>query len=139
MIAMSEAPDVELLHRAFEAMAQGDLTVLERSLAADAQWQGVEDGQLCENRTAILEVIRRNLPGRLQGTIEETIQDGPRVIVAFRPAKPAETERPLDQGVAYMVVTIRDGKITEMKGCADRAAAIAYSERDQRPVRVRLR
>jgi len=33
MTAMSEAPDVALRHRTFEAMAQGDLTVLERSLA----------------------------------------------------------------------------------------------------------
>jgi ketosteroid isomerase-like protein len=63
----------------------------------------------------------------LQGKIEETIQDGSRVIVAFRPARPAQVDRPLDDGIAYMVVTIRDGKIIEMKGCADRAAAIVYS------------
>jgi ketosteroid isomerase-like protein len=72
-------------------------------------------------------VIRRNLPGRLRGRIEETIQDGPRVVVAFRPEHPASVDRPLDQGVAYVVVSIAGGKIIEMKGCADRAAALAYS------------
>jgi ketosteroid isomerase-like protein len=116
------------LQHAWEAMAQGDLTVLEHALAADAQWHGVEDGQLCGSRKAIVEVIRRNRPGRLRGKIEETIQDGPRVIVAFRPERPAQVDRPLDQGIAYMVVTIRDGQIVEMKGCADRTSAVAYAQ-----------
>ncbi len=134
MNAMNETHEVELLHRAWEAMAQGDLTVLENTLAPDAKWHGVEDGQFCASRNAILDVIGGNLPGRLQGTIEETIQDGPRVIVAFRPAQPAQVDRPLDEGIAYMVVTIRDGKITEMKGCTDRAAALAHGQSDGQPV-----
>jgi ketosteroid isomerase-like protein len=127
MLAMSDSADVELLHRVWEAMARGDLTVLESALSAAAQWHGVEEGQLCRSRQEILEVIKRNLPGRLRGRIEETIQDGPRVVVAFRPERPASVDRPLDQGVAYVVLTIADGKITEMRGCADRAAALAYS------------
>ncbi len=103
-------------------------------MAADAQWLRVEDGQLCANRKAILEVMRRNLvPGRLQGRIEETIQDGPRVIAAFRPEQPARVERPLDQGVAYVVVTFEDGKIIELKGCADRAAAVTYTQTGEVP------
>ncbi|MGH2853582.1 MAG: nuclear transport factor 2 family protein [Solirubrobacteraceae bacterium] len=130
---MNETHEVELLRRAWEAMAQGNLTVLEHTLAPDAKWHGVEDGQLCGNRTAILNVIGRNLPGRLRGRIEETIQDGPRVIVAFRPEQPAQVDRPLDQGIAYMVVTVRDGKIIEMKGCVDRTAALAYSHSGTRP------
>jgi ketosteroid isomerase-like protein len=133
MNAMDETHDVELLRRVWEAMARGDLTILEDALAPDAQWHGVEDGQLCGNRTAILDMIGRNLPGRLRGEIEETIQDGPRVIVAFRPERPAQVDRPLDDGIAYMVVTIRAGKIVEMKGCANRTAAIAYSKSDERP------
>jgi ketosteroid isomerase-like protein len=132
MNAMEETHEVELLHRVWEAMAQGDLTVLERTLAPDAEWHGVESGQLCGNRNAILDMIGRNLPGRLPGRIEETIQDGSRVIMAFRPERPARLDRPLDDGIAYMVVTLRDGKIIEMKGCVDRAAALAYSQRAER-------
>jgi hypothetical protein len=53
--------------------------------------------------------------------------------VLRRAAGPVEVvgyllDRPLDDGIAYVVVTIRAGKIIEMKGCADRAAAIAYSQ-----------
>jgi ketosteroid isomerase-like protein len=133
MTTMSNSQEVELLHRTWEAMSGGDFAVLEDTLAADAQWLGVEDGQLCGNRKAILEVMRRNLPGRLQGRIEETIQDGPRVIVAFRPKQPAQVDRSLDEGVAYMVVTISNGKITELKGCADRAAATTYAQTGETP------
>jgi hypothetical protein len=50
------------------------------------------------------------------------------VIVAFRPEQPAQLDRPVDEGIAYMVVTIRDGHIVEMKGCADRSAAVSYAQ-----------
>jgi ketosteroid isomerase-like protein len=97
-------------------------------LAPDAQWYGVEEGQLCDGRKAIIEVMSRNLAGRLRGRIEEIVQDGPRVIVAFRPEQPEQLDRPVDEGIAYMVVTIRDGHIVELKGCADRPAAVSYAQ-----------
>jgi hypothetical protein len=50
------------------------------------------------------------------------------VIVAFRPELPAQLDRPLDEGIAYMVVTVRDTRIVEMKGCADRSAAVSYAQ-----------
>jgi hypothetical protein len=58
----------------------------------------------------------------------EIVQDGSRVIVAFRPERPAQLDRPVDDGIAYMVVTIHDGHIVEMKGCADRPAAMSYAQ-----------
>jgi ketosteroid isomerase-like protein len=97
-------------------------------LAPDAQWYGVEEGQLCDGRKAIIDVMSRNLAGRLRGTVEEIIQDGSRVIVAFRPEQPAQLDRPVDEGIAYMVVTIRNGHIVELKGCADRSAAVSYAQ-----------
>ena len=93
----------------------------------------MEDGQLCDGRKAIIDVMSRNIGGRLRGRIEETIQDGPRVVVAFRPEQPAQLDRPVDEGIAYMVVTIRDGQIVEMKGCADRAIALSYVQADGQP------
>jgi ketosteroid isomerase-like protein len=134
MTTMSDSPEIELLRRAWEAMTGCDFAVLEESLAEDAKWHGVEEGQLCSGRTEILEVMTRNLPGRLRGRIEETIQTGPRVLVAFRPEKPSDAgDRPVDDGIAYMVVTISDGKIIELKGCADRATAQAYLSSREAP------
>jgi ketosteroid isomerase-like protein len=131
MNSMSESPDVELLHRAWEAMTLGDLAVLKDALAPDAKWHAIEEGPWsCQNRRAIIDMLSRHVAGGLRGRIEETIQNGQRVLVAFRPERPPGGARPLDDGIAYMVVTIREGKIVEMKGCADRAAGMAYSQTD---------
>jgi ketosteroid isomerase-like protein len=135
MSVINESPEVALIGRLWAAISSGDLSVLEQELAPDARWRAVSDGPWnCEGREAIVETMRRNLAGRVRGTIEETIQDGPRVLVAFRPEAPLpNSERPLDDGIAYMVVTIRDGKVLELKGCANRAAAKAYLEGKEIP------
>jgi len=125
---MGESPEIELVRRAWDALIEGGPEGLGEVLAPDAQWYGVEDGQLCDGRKAIIDVMSRNLAGRLRGTVEETIQDGPRVIVAFRSEQPEQLDRPVDEGIAYMVVTIRYGQIVEMKGCADRSAALRYAQ-----------
>ncbi|MGH2872787.1 MAG: VOC family protein [Solirubrobacteraceae bacterium] len=128
---MSDSPDIQLVHRAWEAITQGDLDFLQGALARDAKWRAVEDGPWnCEDRAAILDVMAGNLAAGLRGRIEEALQDGPRVLVAFRPERPrpgADAETTSGR-VVYMVVTIHDSRIVEMKGCADRAAAIAYMQ-----------
>jgi ketosteroid isomerase-like protein len=127
---MSESTHIELLHQAWEAMSvEGDLSVLEGVLDPEAKWRGVEDGPwICENRKTILEVMGRNLRGGLVGQIEEAVEVGGRIVVAFRPDRPRDDGRPLDQGIAYVVVTMRDGRVIELKGCADRAAAMTYAQ-----------
>jgi ketosteroid isomerase-like protein len=130
---MGESPEIELVRRAWDALTQGGPEVLGEVLAPGTQWYGVEDGQLCDGRKAIIGVMSRNLAGSLRGRIEETIQDGSRVVVAFRPEQSAQLDRPVDEGIAYMVVTIRDGQIAEMRGCADRATALSYVQGDGRP------
>jgi hypothetical protein len=92
---VGESSEIELVRRAWDALAQDGPEVLGEVLAPDAQWYSVEDGQLCDGRKAIIDVMSRNLPGRLRGRIEETIQDGSRVIVAFRPEQPAQLDRPV--------------------------------------------
>ncbi len=125
---MSESTDIDLLHRAWEAMSgAGDLSVLEGALDPEAQWLGVEDGQICENRKMILEVMERNLPSGFAGRIEETVEVGGRIVVAFRPDQPRNDDRPLDHGIAYVVVSMCDGRVIELKGCTDRVAAMTYA------------
>lgn len=64
----------------------------------------------------------------LVGRIEETVKAGRRIVVAFQPDQPRDDGRPLDQGIAYVVVTMREGRVIELKGCADRAAAMTYAQ-----------
>jgi hypothetical protein len=39
-----------------------------------------------------------------------------------------ELDRPVDEGIAHMVVTVRDEHIVEMKGCADRSVILRYAQ-----------
>jgi ketosteroid isomerase-like protein len=119
---------IALLHRVSDARAAGDLGVLEAALAPDAKWRAIDDGPWnCENRADIMRIMRQNLAHGLDGRIEETVSYGERVVVAFRPSEAWHGDRPLDHGIAYVVVTFRDGTITEMKGCATRASAEVYA------------
>lgn len=122
-----DSAEVATVRRAWAAIARGDLSVLEGALAPDARWRAVQDGPWnCESRREIIEVMERNLANGLKGTVEEMIQEGTRVLVAFRPAQPRQAQRPLDDGIAYVVVSFRDGRLVEMKGCATRASGLDY-------------
>jgi ketosteroid isomerase-like protein len=130
MQTVGDSPEIDLVHRCFQALIDGDFVVLEASLAEDAKWRTVEEGATnCEGRETIIAIMRRNLAGRLRGSIEEATQVGSRVIVGFRPDRPADADgRPLEAGIAHMVVTVESDRIVELKGCADRAAATRYAE-----------
>jgi hypothetical protein len=69
---MGESPEIELVLRAWDALIQGGPEVLGEVLALDAQWHGVADGQLCEGREASIDVMSRNLAGRLRGQDEQS-------------------------------------------------------------------
>jgi hypothetical protein len=62
-MAMGESPEIELVRRSWDALIQSGPEVLREVLAPDAQWYGVEDGQLCDSRNAIIDVMSRNLAG----------------------------------------------------------------------------
>jgi ketosteroid isomerase-like protein len=129
MSAVGESPEIDLLRRCFEAIGRGDFATLERALAKDARWRTVVEGSTnCAGRTTIIEIMSRNLGGRVRGTIEELVQFGSRVVVGFRPERSAApSDRPLDQGIAYVVVTLDNGEIAELKGCASRSDALGYA------------
>ena len=119
-----------LIRETWDALSQGDFDVLAAALAPDARWRAVEDGPWnCENRAAILDVMAtQRAAGHGTGTIEEVLDVGERTVVAFRPDHHDPASWPLEDGIRYVVLTLRDGLITEMKGCATRAAALAYAE-----------
>jgi ketosteroid isomerase-like protein len=118
-----------LVRQTWAALEDGDLSALEAVLAPDARWLAVEQGPWdCENRSQILAVMRRNLENGIAGEIVEVSDAGPdRALVGFRPTDRTEGAWPLEDGIRWLVLTARDGAITEMKGCATRAAAEEYA------------
>lgn len=125
---MSDSDAVRLVQRVWEARVAGDLGPLHDALAPDAEWRAVTDGPWnCHDRDTILTVMRSNMDRGLNGTLEEAVVYGERIVAAFRPARPQPGGRDLDNGLVYVVVTVADGVITEIKACRTRAGAIEYA------------
>jgi ketosteroid isomerase-like protein len=137
---VGEDADIELVHRAWEARTRGDRDAFAATLAPDARWRAIDDGPWsCASREAIVDMMVRARAEGLAGRIELATRVGERIIVGFRPERPEMLgERPLDGGLAYLVLTVRDAHIVELKGCADRAGALAYA-RTGRPAPPRRR
>ena len=119
---------LQLVRDLWDARSRGDLEPLAAALAPTAKWRAVEDGPWnCENAAAIIDVMRSQLADGLSGTIEDAFELGDRVIVAFRPDRSRPDGWPLENGVRHLVVSFADDRVTELKGCADRASALAYA------------
>ena len=129
---MSATPDVQLLERIWTARLTGDLGPLRDALAPDAQWFNVsEEGEWdCHDRDAILRVMHGNMDRGISGQMEDVEQFGSRIVVGFRPSgRPPR----LDNGLIYVVVTVNNGAITELKACESRAGAVEYAQTGRRP------
>ena len=126
----------QLLRTTWDAVSHGDFDCLARRLAPDAKWRAIDDGPWnCDSREAVLDVVGSQLADGLRGRIEETFEFDERVLVAFRPYEDAPLVRPLDDGIAYLVVTVRGGVISEIKGCPDRLSALTYASGGALPPR----
>jgi ketosteroid isomerase-like protein len=113
----------------WDAWSSGSFDEVETAFAPDARWRAVEDGPWnCESRAHILRVMRENRRRRgvPTGTIEEVTDIGGRILVAFRPDSPRPDSWPLENGIRYVVLTVKDGLVIEMKGCASRQAALEH-------------
>jgi ketosteroid isomerase-like protein len=120
----------QLVREAWDAVSRGDFDAVESMFAADAKWRAVEEGPWnCESRAQIVTVMRDNRARRiLEGDVEDVVDVGERAVVAFRPTSQGPGGWPLDDGIRYVVLSFRDGLVTEMKGCASRRVALDYAK-----------
>ena len=133
---MSATPDVQLLERIWEARLTGDLEPLRDALAPDAQWFNVSEGEWdCHDRDTILRVMRSNMDRGISGRMEDVEQFGSRIVVGVRPSGRPPSRR-LDNGLVYVVVTVSNGVITELKASESRASAVRYAQTGDRPGRT---
>ncbi len=111
----------------WRALASGNLTPLRERLAPDARWRAVEEALWNrESAEAIIDVTGSNLAAGLAGEIEEVLESGDRVIVAFGPERHDPGGWPFEDGVRWRVVTFDGEPVSGRKGCWTWAEAIAY-------------
>ena len=107
--------DVELLRGAWDAFTRGDVDAAVAALDPEVRWYGAgdPDGEgACHNRDEAASFIRRALADGLTAELLDVWEADDRMVAVIHTHAPPDTERsPEPHGE---LVTVRDGKVTEM-------------------------
>lgn len=128
------AGDVELLRTAWDAALRGDLAAAAAVLDPDVRWHGANDPDNeggCHSCEGALAFIERSLADGITAKLLDVRDAGDRLVAVIESHKPPEWDQPPD--VHGDVITVRDGKVTEMVvyatvDAALRAAGLATSQ-----------
>lgn len=104
--------DVDVVRRGFEAVARRNLQAVSQVLDPDVQWHASEDEENeagCHNRDEVLAVIRGTVEQGVSIELLEVRDLGDRVLVVLQTSGGDEEASPHGE-----LVTVRDGKVTEM-------------------------
>ena len=107
--------DVELLRRAWAAFARGDVEAATEALDPHVRWYaaGEPDGEgSCANREDAAAFLRRALADGVTADLLDVRNAGDRLVAVIHTHAPPEWERSPDPHGE--IITIRDGKVTEM-------------------------
>jgi ketosteroid isomerase-like protein len=118
--------NAELIRRAYQAYANGDLAAMLELVDPDLEWTYLDPAlehptpQVCHGRQELEQVLRHGLRAEL----EEVTGAGELVVVGVRtPGIEAHFRRGVDSR-AYSVFTVREGRIVALRDCRDRHEAL---------------
>jgi hypothetical protein len=109
------ASDVELLRGAWEKFSRGDLAAVAAVLDPGVRWHGADDPDNedgCHNRDEAVAFIERSLADGITSKLLDIRDAGDRLVAVIEAHTPPEWEQPPD--LHGEVISIRDGKVTEM-------------------------
>jgi ketosteroid isomerase-like protein len=122
--------NAELIRRAYQAYANGDLEAMLELVDPDLEWTyldpALEDPapQVCHGRQELEQVLRHGAEHGLWAELEEATSSGELVMVGVRtPGMDAHRGRRGDDR-AYSVFTVREGRIVALRDCRDRHEAL---------------
>jgi len=122
--------NAELVRRAYQAYASGDLAGMLEFVDPDLEWTYLDPAlehptpQVCHGRQELEQVLRHWAEHGLRAELEEVTSSGERVMVGVRtPGVDAHHgRRGADR--AYSVFTVRGGRIVALRDCRDRQEAL---------------
>ena len=126
--------DVEVLRRAWEAFARGDVEAATEALDPEVRWYaaGEPDGEgACHNREDAAAFLRRALADGLTAELLDIREAGERLVAVIHTHAPPEWERSPDPHGE--LITVRDGRITEMVIYPTVEAALAAAGLGEQP------
>jgi uncharacterized protein len=122
--------NADLIRRAYEAYASGDLAAMLEFVDPELEWTYLDPTlehptpQLCHGRHELEQVLRHWAEHGLRAEMDEVTASGELVMVGVRtPGVDADYGRRGD-GRAYSVFTVRDGRIVALRDCRDRQEAL---------------
>jgi ketosteroid isomerase-like protein len=122
--------NVELIRRAYDAYARGDLATMLEVVDPDLEWTyldpSLEDPQpqVCHGRHELEAALARQARQGLRAQLEEAVGHGDRVMVVVRTlGVDAYRVRQADDR-NYDVFTVRDGRVVALRACRDRQEAL---------------
>ena len=121
--------NAELIRRAYQAYAKGDLDPMLELVDPDLEWTYLDPAvehptmQVCRGRQELEQVLRHWAEHGLRAELDELASSGELVMVGVRtPGADAYGRRGDDR--AYSVFTVREGRIIALRDCRDRQAAL---------------
>ena len=126
---------IDQLQAAADALNEGDPEPFASLMAEDSEWRGVSRGHLwwkqtpaCHGPDEALDVMRHQIRKRAANRLQvrpEFTQVGDDRIIGSSEWMGTDGRRQ----VRYQVLTLRDGKIVDMQGCATRREAERFAHR----------
>ena len=122
--------NADLIRRAYQAYANGDLAAMLELVDPDLEWTYLDPAlehptpQVCHGRQELEQVLRHWAEHGRGAELEEVTSNGELVMVGVRtPGVNAHHGRPGDDR-AYSVLTVRGGRIVALRDCHDRQEAL---------------
>jgi ketosteroid isomerase-like protein len=122
--------NADLIHRAYQAYAGGDLAAMLELVDPDLEWTYLDSTlehptpQVCHGRQELEQVLRGWAEHGLRAELEEVTSNGELVMVGVRmPGMDAHHGLRRDDR-AYSVFTVRGGRIVALQDCRDRQEAL---------------
>jgi ketosteroid isomerase-like protein len=122
--------NADVIRRAYEAYANGDLAAMLEVVDPDLEWTYLDPAlkdptpQVCHGRQELEQVLQHWSEHGRRAELEELTSSGERVMVGVRtPGVDAHHGRGGDDR-AYSVFTVRDGRIVALRDCRDRQEAL---------------
>jgi len=108
------------------ALEQGDLAAYRDLLAPDVRWGPADEPEWgCKDRWEVLRWYRAARNRGMRATVDEVaVGDGCLMVGLTVSGTPAAAEQG-GKAARWQVLTVRDGKVSDIRGFDDRAAAAA--------------
>ena len=123
----------ELIRRAYDAYARGDLATMLQIIDPDLEWTYLDpsfedpEPQVCVGRAEFETALERQAKRGLKAELQEVAGNGDAVMVGVRtPGIDAFRVRKANDR-DYAVFTVRGGRIVALRDCRDRREALALA------------